>query len=92
MTLIEQVVTLRFWGYTNKDIAEMLHANPVTTAVTWWKTINKSKHNYYASVYYYRNRDKILERGRERRANQSPEKKAEEAYKRKLRDCGVKNA
>jgi hypothetical protein len=69
----------------------MLQVNPVTTSVTWWKTINKSKHNYYANVYYQKNKEEIQRKARIKRANQSPEKKAEEAYKRKLRDCGVKH-
>jgi len=90
MTLTDQVLVLRAWGYTNKDISEITGASHIVVAVTWWKVRNRDAANRYANKSYHKNKHKYSEQRKKKRAKLTKEELKEDAYKRKLRHCGVK--
>ena len=90
MTLTDQILVFRAWGYTNKDISEITDSSHVVIAVTWWKVRNRDAANRYANKSYHKNKHKYSQQRKEKRAKFTKEELKEDAYKRKLRHCGVK--
>jgi len=89
----EMILTLRYWGYTNKDIAEILGIAPGTVGTTVWKDKHPTVANKYALENYYKHRDRRIQASRARYTDireNHPDLHKRLCLIRKFRHAGVK--
>lgn len=88
MTLTLQIGTLSHYGYTPRDIAELLQLKVTRVRALLWIYKHPKERNKRANDYYHKNKERLNKYAKDwRKAH--PESVRETNYKKKLKLCGI---